>query len=95
MTEKFKDLPVEEGTKIILSTEAVIEDFDVVYQKWYWDGIYAESVIFLNDDIAHLNEDQVRHEVALCTALVKENTEMTYKKGEKYTFVNFNFVTSD
>jgi len=29
----------------------------------------------------HLNEDQVKHKVALCKALVKENAEMTYKKG--------------
>jgi len=94
MTEKFKDLPVEEDTQIILSIEAKIADYDVVYQKWNWDGIFAESVIFYNDDVADLNEEQIKHEVALCTALVKENTQMTYKKGEKYTFVNFNFITS-
>jgi|26BtaG_2_1085354.scaffolds.fasta_scaffold03372_5 hypothetical protein len=92
MTEKFKDLPVEEGTQIITSVKANIEQYDVVYQKWHWDGIMAESVIFFNDDIAELTEEQIKNEVALCTALVKENSQMTYKKGEKYTFVNFNFV---
>lgn len=94
MTEKFKDIPVESDTQIILSTKAKIADYDVVYQKWHWDGIYAESVIFFNEDIAELNEDQIKHEVALCTALVKENSQLTYKKGDKYTFVNFNFVTA-
>ncbi len=94
MTDKFKDLPVEEDTQIITSVEAKIENYDVVYQKWNWDGIIAESVIFLNEDVAELTEDQIKKEVALCTAMVKENSQMTYKKGDKNTFVNFNFVYS-
>lgn len=92
MTEKFKDIPVEEDTRIIASLEAKIADYDVVYQKWYWAGIQAESVIFFNEDIADLSEAQIKDEVAQCTALVKENSQLTFKKVEKYTFVNFNFV---
>ncbi|MCG2419800.1 hypothetical protein K8089_12280 [Aequorivita sp. F47161] len=95
MTDKFKDVPVEQDTQIIASMEARIEAYPVLYQKWYWDGIYAESVIFLNEDIADLNEEQIKKEVALCTALVQEGSQLTYKKGDKYTFVNFNFKTSD
>ena len=93
MTEKFKDIPVEEDTQIIASVKANIAEYDVVYQKWHWDGITAESVIFFNDDVAGLTEEQIKHEVALCTALVKEDSQMTFKKGDKYTFVNFNFIT--
>lgn len=92
MKEKFKDLPVEKDTQIISSIEANIEDYEVVYQKWCWDGINAESIIFYNEDVAELSEEQIKHEVALCTALVKIDTQMTYKKGDKYTFVNFNFI---
>lgn len=92
MTEKFKDIPVEDDTQIIVSTEAKIAQYDVVYQKWHWDGIHAESIIFFNDDVAELTEEQIKNEVALCTALVNENSQMTFKKDEKYTFVNFNFI---
>ena len=95
MTEKFKDLPVEEDTQIISSIEARIKQYDVVYQKWYWSGIHAESIIFYNEDVANLTEEQIKKEVASCTAIVKEDSDMTYKKGEKYTFVNFNFETND
>ena len=95
MTEKFKDVPVERDTQIIASIQAHINAYEVLYQKWYWDGIYAESVIFLNEDVADLNEEQIKKEVALCTALVNEDTKMTYKKGDKYTFVNFNFKTTN
>ncbi len=93
MTEKFKDVPVEQDTQIIASMEAKVEKYDVLYQKWYWSGIHAESVIFYNEDIAALTEEEVKKEVALCTALVKQDSQLTYKKGEKYTFVNFNFIT--
>lgn len=94
MTEKFKDIPVDEETQILSSMQAKIDKYDVVYQKWNWDGIHGESIIFYNEDVAALNEEQVKHEVALCTALVKADSKLTYKKGEKYTFVNFNFVTT-
>lgn len=93
MKDKFKDLPVEEDTQIIISAEAQIGTYDVIYQKWYWDGINAESVIFFNEDIKELTAEQIKHEVALCKELVKENSQMTYRKGERYTFVNFNFTT--
>ena len=42
MNDKFKDLTVEEGTQIISSIEAKIKEYDVVYQKWYWEGINAD-----------------------------------------------------
>lgn len=58
MKEKFKDLPVEEDTQIILSTEAKIAEYEVVYQKWHWDGIHAESIIFFNKDVAELSEER-------------------------------------
>ena len=93
MTEKFKDLPIEEDTQIIANLEANIDQYDVMYQKWYWDGIYGESVIFFNEDVAELSEEQIKEEVAKCTALVNEDSQFTFKKGEKYTFVNFNFKT--
>ncbi len=32
MNEKFKDLPVDEDTQIILSFETKVEHYDVVYQ---------------------------------------------------------------
>ncbi|MAM29323.1 MAG: hypothetical protein CMC13_09895 [Flavobacteriaceae bacterium] len=92
MKDKFKDLPLEEGTQIISSMEANIEDYEVVHQKWYWDGIHAESIIFFNEDVATLSEEQIKKEVTLCTAIVKEGSQMTFKKGDKYTFVNFNFI---
>ena len=47
MTEKFKDIPVEQDTQLFSSVEAKIENYDVVYKRRKWDGIYAESFIFI------------------------------------------------
>lgn len=94
MTEKFKNLPVDEDTQIISSLEVKIDSYDVVHQKWSWSGIHAESVIFYNDDVAELTEEQIKNEVKLCPNLIKEGSQITYKKGDTYTFVNFNFVSS-
>lgn len=92
MNEKFKDLPVEEDTQIIASVEVHIGPLEVVYQKWYWDGIHAESIIFANEDVAHLSDAEIKNEVAEKTTLLKENSQLTFKRGDKFTFVNFNFV---
>lgn len=49
---KFENVPVEEDTKIIFEQEATLGEYEVLYQKWFWDGISAESIIFANEDVA-------------------------------------------
>ena len=90
MIEKFKNLPVDEDT-IIYSTEIKkIDEYDVAYQKWSWEAIYGESIIFLNDDVQSLEREDVL-ELIKRADFVKFISTKTYKKGEVYTFVNFNF----
>src|SRR5699024_9513160 len=94
MNNKFKNLSVDADTEILANFKSNVGDYEVLYQKWCWDGIYAESIIFFNEDVADLNEEQIKNQVKENTALLKENSQMTFKKGELYTFVNFNFVYS-
>jgi len=89
---KFKDIPISEGTKILFSLCAFLGEYEVTYQKWVWDGIYAESFIFYNKDIISLSEDEIILEVKE-SPMVKADSKITYRKGDAYTFVNFNFVT--
>lgn len=92
MKDKFKNIPVDEDTVVAISLESTLGDYDVVYQKWSWDGIHAESIIFFNEDIENLSEEEIVNEVKL-SPLLKEDTQTTYKKLEVYTFVNFNFIS--
>ena len=60
---KFKNVPVEEDTKIILEKEAKLGEYEVLYQKWSWGGIVAESIIFSNEDVADFKDDEIEAEV--------------------------------
>ncbi len=91
MKEKFQNIPVEKDTQILLSFETKLGDLDAVYQKWYWSGIHAESLILYNEDVPNLTEKEAFKKVAQDTALLKDNSQLTYKKGDTYTFINFNF----
>ncbi len=92
MNEKFKNLPVEEGTKILFSSPMKWGELDIVYQKWNWDGITAESIIFLSEDVKEMDDKALEADVR-DGPLVKKDSKMTISRTDKYTFVNFNFVT--
>jgi hypothetical protein len=90
MNKKFKDIGVDEGTRIIKTSEVKIETLEAVHQKWSWDGIYGESIIFFNEDVVDLNEEEIKTMVQK-TDYLELGSQITFKKAEKYTFVNFNF----
>ena len=93
MTTKFSSIPVEKDTQILVQQEAKFGSYDVLYQKWYWDGITAESLIFLTDDVSDLCDSSLEKEVK-SSPLVKPDSSVTIKRAESgYTFVNFNFET--
>ena len=60
MTFKFKEVPIEKGANILFELNATLDDYDVMYQMWSWDGVTAESFIFLSSDIADLTNNEVK-----------------------------------
>lgn len=92
---KFDNVPVEADTAILFQHEVKLGGYDVLYQKWVWDGVTAESIIFTNDDTIGLEDHEIEAEVRL-SPLVNKNEDMTLKRSESgFTFVNFNFQTED
>ena len=83
ISEKFTNIPKDDDTRIILREEIKLGDYDVIHEKWSWDGVYAESYILFNKDIKGLSEEEV------LSLAHKEGA--TYKELDRYTFVNFNF----
>jgi len=63
MNEKFKNIPVKEDTTILLSSPMKWGDLDIVYQKWSWDGITAESIIFLSEDVKAMDDEVLEADV--------------------------------
>ena len=91
MSKKFDGVPVEEDTKILFRLEARLGKFDVLYEKWSWEGILAESIIFADDDISGTTDEEIEQEVRK-SPLVKKESEMKIKRSDAgFTFVNFNF----
>jgi len=90
MSDKFTDIPREKDTKIMFSSPMKWGELDIVYEKWKWNGISAESIIFLTDDVFSLNDAALEADVR-DGPLVKSDSQVTIKRTEKYTFVNFNF----
>ena len=56
LSNKFKQVPIDEDTEILFQEEKKLGQYDVLYEKWCWDGINAESIIFANEDIANLDD---------------------------------------
>jgi len=91
MNTKFEQVPVEEDTQIIFQQEAKLGEYEVLYQKWFWDGITAESIIFANDDVAGLEDGEIMDELR-DSPLLQAGSKITLKRSESgFTFVNFNF----
>jgi len=92
VSDKFLDVPVESDSRILFETEATLGSRTVLYQKWYWAGIIAESIIFAEEDVKGLSEDEIRREV-LDSPLVNEDSQITFKHSQSgFVFVNFNFI---
>ena len=91
MSNKFKTVSVEKDTRILFHKEIKLDKYDVLHEKWFWDGIKAESVIFANEDVADLSDEEVEL-IVKSSALPKLGSSFTLKRLESgFTFVNFNF----
>jgi hypothetical protein len=92
MGSKFANIPVDEDTIIIYQQEALLGNYSVLYQKWRWEYVVAESLIFANEDIADLSDEALTKEVKESPMMNKQNSRVTLKKTDDgFTFVNFNF----
>jgi len=88
---KFANVPVEDDTVIILSEACNLEDLEVLYQAWIWEGIKAESLIFLEDDLHGMENDSLE-KLARQSPIIKPDSSVTFTRNSHgYAFVNFNF----
>ncbi len=91
MSEKFNNVPTDPETNIILQKLATIDEYEVLYQAWNWQGVAAESIIFASDDIKTLTDKQLE-EIIRPLPLLQKDTKITIKRSDSgFTFVNFNF----
>lgn len=80
MSNRFENVPADEDTTILFQQEATLGEYEVLYQKWYWDGITAESIIFANADVSNLDDKEIEQEVR-SSPLVKQGSSLTLKRS--------------
>ena len=91
MSSTFEGVPLDPETRVILQFETQLGSYPVLYQKWFWDGITAESLIFSNDDIDQEDLDKIKLIVRAFPGLNPESDVTVKRSDEGYTFFNFNF----
>jgi hypothetical protein len=90
MSKKFDSVPVEEDTIVLRNQETHLGEYAVLHQIWKWDTIIAESIIFLDEEVIDL-EDQDLETIVKSSPFYKKG-QTTIKRSELgFTFVNFNF----
>jgi hypothetical protein len=91
MAGKFSTVPIESDTRLLAQIETKLGPYEVLYQKWCWNGITAESIIFADDDISALKDAEVEA-VVKASPLINCGSKLTLARPMSgFTFVNFNF----
>jgi len=88
MEDKFKQVPIDSDTKKLFEQEMKLSEYDVLFQKWIWDGIYGQSIIFESKDVDKLSDDEIK-ELVKESPIVKEESDVTLMRHEavcKYCF---------
>ena len=84
-------MPVEGDTEVLVRTKTRLEELSVLYEKWHWEGITAESIVFAGEDVASRSDEELERLVRE-SPIIEQDSEVTIKGGDAdYTFVNFNF----
>ena len=92
LTDKFESVGNDPDTTILFQTPAKFGEYDTLYQKWFWDGITAESLIFLTSDIKGISIDKLQDEIKNSAMVTDSSKEITTNRDKsEYTFFNFNF----
>ena len=92
MDNKFKNVPLEIETRLISAKAVQLDKFEVLHQVWSWEGIKGESIIFADEDVQGLSEDEIKKIVRDSDMLEDKGSNLTFaQKGNGFTFVNFNF----
>lgn len=90
LDKKFENVPVEEDTTVLASLNLKFFDIDAHYEKWFFDGIYGETLVFLNDDIKDFTHDALKKELIEST-MAEADGKITVERTGEFSFFNFNF----
>ena len=88
----FKDVSKDLDTQIIEQSETIINGIPALKQKWNWAGITANSLVFHSRYVEQYNDDKLLETIK--KSGIQINSSVTFKRDDKFAFVNYNFETS-
>ena len=93
MTGKFKDIQMDDDTKIISRQQIEFLGLDAVHEHWFRDDIYAESLIFVTDEIKDISDEQLEKELRASSLFNSERGVTISRHEGSFVMMNFNFET--
>ena len=73
----------------------VVAGLPVLHEAWFWDGVGAESVIFLDKDVVGRDDAALEGLLREANLVRKDASPTVSRTGDGFVFVNFNFWTTD
>ena len=91
LPDKFAHVPLEDDTRIRSQQQISITGIDALHQRWVWDGIAGESLIFVAGDIPGATDRQILA-MARDAGFAVADDDFTIKRTEHgFVFLNFGF----
>ena len=88
--ELFAGRSVDEDTRILSTKYFQHDGYDLLLEKWFWDGIKGKSLILLTTQISALDDSELENLAREILELPAE-VKTTLKRSKDYTFFNFDF----
>ncbi len=91
ITGRFENVPLEEDTIVKSQGLAKLDGIQALHQKWVWEGIIAESIIFVDVDVTELSDKDLENLVKKNELAKPESSFTIARERNGFTFINFNF----
>ncbi len=97
MTRNFENIPLDDDTQILLSSQMKFGELDCVFQIWTYDAIQGNSLIFYADDLQDKSDEELKTMILTESEIVSNKSQkLTISKNNDehpFVFVNFDFKT--
>ena len=88
---KFASVPVDADTRITAQQLVQVNGWDALHQRWVWEGVSAQSLVFVASDIADAS-DETLLQMAADADLHKADEDHTVTRSDSgFVFLNFGF----
>jgi hypothetical protein len=95
MSDKFKDVPLEADTRLLVNGLRSVGAYEALFQQWYWDGFFGKSFIFAEGDVEGLTDTELGAIVMATDESIEEEDITITRRRNGYAFVNFGFEKDD